>query len=202
MCWITKEEFFQHFPTIYLSAFNTARLKEDDYVNDLTDEFPRDEDVHPSTSASASARNAYEEAAERSDSTIELSSSDDESDDDDDVRRSSTITGRGSLPSASTRTTSSSSSDDDNDDDDEERNDSDDDDDIPSINSKRSQRQREEIRGNANQVELMKQKMEDERNKKNKKGRTGAKRPALQKGMSKVELMKLKFQGEKYELLG
>lgn len=47
MCWITKEEFFEHFPTIYLSAFDTARLKEAGYVNDLIDEFPREDPSAP-----------------------------------------------------------------------------------------------------------------------------------------------------------
>jgi hypothetical protein len=39
--WVTKEEFFQYFPTIYLCAFNMTRLRERDYVNDLKDDIER-----------------------------------------------------------------------------------------------------------------------------------------------------------------
>ena len=41
LCWVTKEEFFQYFPTIYVSAFNMTRLKDPKYVNDLKDDFTR-----------------------------------------------------------------------------------------------------------------------------------------------------------------
>ena len=46
MCWVTKDEFFKYFPSIFVSAFNTARLKDPDYVNDLEDEFPRSQNNH------------------------------------------------------------------------------------------------------------------------------------------------------------
>jgi hypothetical protein len=39
--WVKKEEFFRYFPTIYLCALNMTRLQEDNYVNDLEDEFER-----------------------------------------------------------------------------------------------------------------------------------------------------------------
>lgn len=44
LCWVTKEEFFQYFPTIYLCAFNMNRLQEDgdgddNYINDLQNDF-------------------------------------------------------------------------------------------------------------------------------------------------------------------
>ena len=41
LCWVTKSEFFRYFPTIYVCAFNMTRLKEDNYVNDLKDDFKR-----------------------------------------------------------------------------------------------------------------------------------------------------------------
>ena len=37
--WVTKEEFFAYFPTVYLSAFNMTRLQSKDYVNDLEHDF-------------------------------------------------------------------------------------------------------------------------------------------------------------------
>jgi hypothetical protein len=39
--WVTKEEFFQYFPTIYVCAFNMTRLKDRSYVNDLQDDIER-----------------------------------------------------------------------------------------------------------------------------------------------------------------
>ena len=39
--WLTKVEFFRYFPTIYLCKFNMTRLRDDNYVNDLKDEFQR-----------------------------------------------------------------------------------------------------------------------------------------------------------------
>ena len=47
MCWMTKGEFFKYFPSIYLSAFNMARLQDANYVNDLEDEFPRRKGTEP-----------------------------------------------------------------------------------------------------------------------------------------------------------
>jgi hypothetical protein len=41
LCWVTKQEFFRYFPTIYVCAFNMTRLKDDKYVNDLNDDFKR-----------------------------------------------------------------------------------------------------------------------------------------------------------------
>ena len=66
MCWITKEEFFEHFTTIYLSAFNTARLKEADYVNDLEDDFPR-----PTTDESIEEEDDYSSRENTKDSIAE-----------------------------------------------------------------------------------------------------------------------------------
>lgn len=39
--WFTKAEFFHYFPAMYLCKFNMTRLKDDEYVNDLKDEFKR-----------------------------------------------------------------------------------------------------------------------------------------------------------------
>lgn len=41
LCWVTKEEFFRYFPTIYVGALNITRLKDAKYVNDLDDHFKR-----------------------------------------------------------------------------------------------------------------------------------------------------------------
>jgi len=46
--WLTKAEFFAYFPTIYVCAFNMARLKDENYVNDLEHDFPP-----PDTTATA-----------------------------------------------------------------------------------------------------------------------------------------------------
>lgn len=53
--WLTKDEFFRYFPTIYLCKFNTSRLKEKDYVNDLGDEFVRG-NKHKKTKTKKKAR--------------------------------------------------------------------------------------------------------------------------------------------------
>ena len=50
LCWVTKEEFFRYFPTIYLCAFNMTRLQDDKYVNDLEDEFERSKQSEPKRS--------------------------------------------------------------------------------------------------------------------------------------------------------
>lgn len=47
LCWVTKKEFFQYFPTIYVSAFDMTRLKDPKYVNDLKDDFTRRPKVAP-----------------------------------------------------------------------------------------------------------------------------------------------------------
>jgi len=39
--WLTRAEFFRYFPTIYLCKFNTDRLRDANYTNDLEDEFRR-----------------------------------------------------------------------------------------------------------------------------------------------------------------
>ena len=39
MCWVTKKEFFNYFPTLYVCAFDMTRLKDPNYVNDLEDHF-------------------------------------------------------------------------------------------------------------------------------------------------------------------
>jgi hypothetical protein len=226
MCWITREEFFQHFPTIYLSAFDTARLKEDDYVNDLTDDFPRDAANNP-------ARVEDEKVAERSDDAADLSSSEigmdipDTPDQDDNIHPSTSTTPVIPVPvdeegnteetttvtKESSTTTgemdksehvndvspSNSSNQEEVEEDlvqnDEEKANTEETNDDAGTNERA---QRESIRGYANQVELMKQKMEEERNKKNADKGTGAKRgPAPKEGMSKVELMTMKFQGGK-----
>ena len=41
LCWVTKEEFFRYFPTIYVCALNITRLKDAKYINDLNDHFKR-----------------------------------------------------------------------------------------------------------------------------------------------------------------
>ncbi|CAB9529331.1 Calpain-type cysteine protease DEK1 (Partial), partial [Seminavis robusta] len=41
LCWVTKKEFFRYFPTVYVCALNMTRLKDEDYVNDLKDDFVR-----------------------------------------------------------------------------------------------------------------------------------------------------------------
>jgi len=41
MCWVTKKEFFQYFPTVYVGALDMTRLKDGNYVNDLEDHFQR-----------------------------------------------------------------------------------------------------------------------------------------------------------------
>lgn len=40
--WVTKEEFFHYFPTIYLCAFNMTKLQDKHYVNDLKDDIERE----------------------------------------------------------------------------------------------------------------------------------------------------------------
>lgn len=42
MFWVTQKEFFDHFPTIYLCAFNMTRLKDKNYTNDLKDDIERE----------------------------------------------------------------------------------------------------------------------------------------------------------------
>jgi hypothetical protein len=41
LCWVTKQEFFRYFPTVYVCALNMTRLKDKNYVNDLKDDFKR-----------------------------------------------------------------------------------------------------------------------------------------------------------------
>ena len=135
MCWITKEEFFKHFPSIYLCAFNTARLKEADYVNDLEDEFPRD---NPSAHA--------EESSESSDdSSVDISLSD--SDDDisiSDDEEPSTRRGAPVRRIASVRKTNGSSGE------------------LSDVSS-HSAKSQEQVGGRANQVEDMKKKLAEEK---------------------------------------
>jgi len=45
--WLTRDEFFRYFPTIYLCKFNTTRLRDEDYTNDLSDEFVRTKKAKP-----------------------------------------------------------------------------------------------------------------------------------------------------------
>jgi hypothetical protein len=52
--WVTKEELFHYFPTIYLCAFNMTRLQDENYVNDLEDDFKRRDNKTGSRSKTAS----------------------------------------------------------------------------------------------------------------------------------------------------
>lgn len=60
LCWVTKEEFFRYFPTIYVCALNMTRLKDDTYVNDLIDGFRRQPKAAPKRAANPAPSNNEE----------------------------------------------------------------------------------------------------------------------------------------------
>ncbi|CAB9518072.1 Calpain-1 catalytic subunit [Seminavis robusta] len=39
LCWVTKQEFFRYFPSVYVCTLNMTRIKDSNYVNDLEDDF-------------------------------------------------------------------------------------------------------------------------------------------------------------------
>lgn len=49
--WVTKKEFFKHFPAIYLCKLNMSKLRDPKYANDLEDEFERREKPKPKPKA-------------------------------------------------------------------------------------------------------------------------------------------------------
>jgi len=61
LCWVTKEEFFRYFPTIYVCAFNMTRLKDDSYVNDLKNDFKARPKAKPTPQKAAPTTQAESE---------------------------------------------------------------------------------------------------------------------------------------------